>query len=41
MSEDLVFGKEYLETEKEGYNKYWDSLFKSKESKIDESKKSE
>ena len=32
MTEDLVFGKEYLETEKEGYTKYWDSLFKSKDS---------
>ena len=31
MTEDLVFGKKYLETEKEGYTKYWDSLFKPKE----------
>lgn len=28
MTEDLVFGKKYLESEKEGYTKYWDSLFK-------------
>lgn len=31
MTEDLVFGKEYLKTEKEGYTKYWDSIFKPKE----------
>ena len=30
MTEDLVFGKKYLETEKEGYTKYWDSLFEPK-----------
>ena len=32
LTEDLVFGKKYLETEKEGYTQYWDSLFKPKES---------
>ena len=32
MTEDLVFGKKYLKTEKEGYTKYWDSILKQKDS---------
>ncbi len=32
MTEDTVFGKKYLETEKEGYTKYWDSILKQKDS---------
>ena len=39
MTEDLVFGKKYLETEKEGYTKYWDSLFKPREEKVEEASK--
>lgn len=37
MTEDFVFGKKYLETEKEGYTKYWDSIFKQKDSEKIES----
>ena len=37
MTEDLVFGKKYLETEKEGYTQYWDSIFKTKDSNKEES----
>ena len=37
MTEDLVFGKKYLETEKEGYTQYWDFIFKTKDSNKEES----
>lgn len=33
MIEDMVFGKKYLEKEKEGYMKYWDSIYNKKEHK--------
>ena len=41
MTEEMVFGKKYLEKEKEGYLRYWDRILKGKNKKEQQPKEND